>query len=107
MLRANLEPVSPAGGVRETKLIWEAVQVGMDREDEGRLRGLRGSQVQGREERGAGRRAAAFLFLVHARGAPRDLGPVTLPQHRGLSICEIKAPVSLTQALPGRRRLMR
>lgn len=107
MLRANLEPVSPVGGVRETKLIWEAVQVGMDKRGKGRLRGLGGLQVQGIEGRGARRRVAAFLFLVHSRGAPRDLGPVTLPQHRGLSICEIKAPVSLTQALPGRRRLMR
>lgn len=107
MLHANLEPASPAGGVRETKLIWEAVQVGKDRGGKGRLCGLGSSQVQGREGRGARRRVAAFLFLVHSRGAPRDLGPVTLPQHRGLSICEIKAPVSLTQALPGRRRLMR
>lgn len=54
MLRANLEPGSPEGGVKETKLIWEAVQVGIDRADVGRLRRHGGSEVHRneREEQG-------------------------------------------------------
>lgn len=36
-LSANLEPVSREGGVKETKLILEAVQVGADRGGAGRL----------------------------------------------------------------------
>jgi len=45
--------------------------------------------------------AAVFLFWVHSRDSLHDLGPVTFPQYRCLSIYEIKAPVSITRALPG------
>ena len=107
MLHANVEPASPEGGVKETKLIWEAVQVGIDVGDMRRLCRLGGSQVHGGKGSRALRQAAAFLFSVHSGDSPCDLGPVTFPQHRCLSICEIKAPVSVTQALLGRGRLMR
>lgn len=52
MLPASLELVSPESGVKETELILEAVQVGDDREDMGRLCRLGGWNVHGR--RGAG-----------------------------------------------------
>lgn len=102
MLPASLELASPEGAVKETELILEAVQVGDSREDMGGCAGSGARTFMGGEEQ-----AAVFLFWVHSRDSLCDLGPVTFPQHCCLSICEIKAPVSVTQALPGRVRLMR
>ena len=50
MLRANLEPASPAGGVRETKLICEAMQAWHGQKGQGEASwawGLAGSGERG------------------------------------------------------------
>lgn len=93
--------------MKETKLISEAVQVGNHTEDTRGLCRLGGCEVHGRERSRVSGQVAVFLFWVHSRDSLCDLGPVTFPQHCCLTICDIKAPVSVTQALPGRRRLMR
>lgn len=81
--------------------------MGDGREDVRRLCRCGGWQAHGSEKSGVSWQAVVFLFWVHSRDSLCDLGPVTFPQHCCLSICEIKAPVSVTQALPGWERLMR
>lgn len=105
MLRVNLEPGSQKRGVKSTKLILEAVLVGIDREAQ---RGLV-SQWAGRFTGGRGVgpvTGGSVSILVHLRDSLGDLGPVTAPQHRCFSICDQGTSVRHT-ALPGWRRLMR
>lgn len=75
-------------------------------EDMRRLCRLGGSKVHQSKTR-VSWQAAVFLFWVHSWDSLCDLGAVTFPQHCCLSICEVKASVSLAQAFPGWGRLMR